>query len=133
MLILCINGQRQDEATLTSRCVSSDLDIEMNCTVQAVQSLRWLFNGSETASFLYAFSFSDVYPLVLEPLDSLFSDVRVTIESASANGDRFSAVSILTANLEVLLMLGVDRVRCGPASTESQSESRVISSNIRCK
>ena len=109
------------------------MDIEITCTVQDLPSLRWSFNDDDTACFRYAFSFADEYPLTLTPdtCDREVSGLQVSILSASARGDNIDAVSTLTANLQTLLTLGVESVKCGSASVQSQDLA--INSGILCE
>ncbi len=76
-------------------------------------SFRWYFNDESVA--LYIYEEDDEYPLNVT-LSTPIPGVMIQIVQASLDATSFSYNSTMTANLSVLIQVGVSNISCGSRS-----------------
>ncbi len=92
--------------------------VEMTCTTQELQSLRWYFD--ERSEAIYVYSVINSFPMVIHQQNG----VTITIVAAtpeSSQSDIFNGTSVLTASTSALSMLDVDMIQCGTNAVRSEA------------
>ena len=93
------------------------LRIELLCTTQGLESLRWWFDNNQVVAFTY---FNAMFPhTVYNQRGIVIKIINAVVDPSNAN--RFAGTSMLTTNATVLQRLHRDTIQCGTNAVRSQS------------
>ena len=86
--------------------------VQLRCTVEDLPFLKWFFNGSEEATYVY--DIGTTFPLAIE-LDNPFPGISIQIINATRdpNTDDINALSLLTSSTSALQQLMGQSIQCG--------------------